>query len=120
MHELGIAQTILKTALAELKKYPAARLQKAYVVIGRQHAILPQNMQFAYETLSQNTPAAGSELVIKIQEIAATCRGCQWQGIIQPPRYQCAACGQGDLELNGGDELYLESLEVETDEQAKH
>ncbi len=119
MHELALAQNILKTALAELKQYPGVRLKKIRIVVGQQHAIVPENMHWAYAALIADTPAAGSTLDIKIRPLAARCRSCGWQGALPPHQYLCGRCGAVDVELNGGDELYLESLEVETNESNK-
>lgn len=111
-----MAQTILRAALAELKKHPAARLKSARVVVGRQHAVEPDNLRFAFETLAGETPAKGARLAIELRPPAARCRRCGWSGAIEIPVYACGACGAGDLEVTAGNELYLESLEVETDD----
>lgn len=116
MHEFTFAQTIVKAALAELKKHPIARLKTAHIVVGRQHAIVPENLRFACEVLSRGTPAEGATLAIDTRPVTARCRHCGWTGEIQSVLYACGACGAGDIELTGGNELYLDSLEVETDE----
>lgn len=120
MHEMAMAQTILDTALTEMKKHPAARLKTVRVVVGRQHAVVPENLRFAFAALSRDTPAAGAKLAIRHRAVAARCRHCGWTGAIKIPFYTCGACGTGDLELTAGDELYLENLEVETHEPAHH
>ncbi len=116
MHEVSMAQSILAIALAEMNKRPGARLKTARVVIGRQRAVVPDNLRFAFETLAENTPAAGARLAIRQTAVTARCPACGWRGAIRQPRYACGACGAGDIELTGGEELYLESLEVEDDE----
>ncbi|MBU4200021.1 MAG: hydrogenase maturation nickel metallochaperone HypA [Verrucomicrobia bacterium] len=120
MHEMSIAQTIIQTALAEMKKHPTARLKTVRVVVGLQHAIVPENLRFAFDVLSRDTPAEGATLAIQTQPVAARCRCCGWTGAIQIPMYACGACGAGDMELTAGNELYLENLEVETDEPSHH
>jgi len=116
MHEFSMCQTIVNTALVELKKHPAARLKKVRVVVGRRHAVVPGNLRFAYEVLTRDTPAEGSVLAIRTVPVTGRCRRCGWRGRIQGFRYLCSACEHGDLEITGGNELYLESLEVETHE----
>lgn len=131
MHEFSICQNLVSAALAELKKYSSsrrhsdekngkngcqARLKKIRIVVGRQHAVVPDNLRFAYEVLTRDTPAEGSILAIRVVPVTGRCRKCGWHGKIQEARYLCADCESGDLELTGGNELYMESLEVETDE----
>lgn len=118
MHEFTLAQTIFKAALAELKKYPAARLKAVHVVVGQQHAIAPENLRFAFEVLSRNTAAESAALAIHARPVAARCRQCGWNGAIRNAFYRCAACGTGDIEVTGGSELYLDSLEVEPRESS--
>ncbi len=116
MHEMSMAQTILKAALTELKKHPTARLKSASVVVGRQHSVVSENLRFAFDVLASDTKAQGAKLAIEIRAPVARCLLCGWTGPIEIPRYACGACGDGDIEMTGGNELYLESLEVETDE----
>ena len=116
MHEMSMADTILKTALAELKKHPTARLKSARVVVGRQHAVVPENLRFAFDVLAGDTAAKGAKLAMEFRTPSGHCLRCGWTGIIEIPRYTCGACGACDIEVTGGNELYLESLEVETDE----
>lgn len=115
MHEMSMAQSILQAALAELKKHPAARLKTARVVVGEQRAVAPDTLRFAFGALARDTAAQGARLAIERRPAAARCRRCGWTGAIAIPRYACGACRGGELEMTGGDELYLESLEVETD-----
>ena len=110
MHEMSMAQTILTAALAELKKHPAARLKTVRVVVGRQHAVVPDNLRFAFEALNRATPAEDAKLAIVIRPVTVRCRSCGWAGVIQSSGYVCGACGGGELEMTGGDELYLDSL----------
>lgn len=117
MHELSICETLVKAAQAELKKLPpGARLKTVRVAAGKLHQIVPENMTFAYEALTQGTPLAGSVLTITPLPISARCRACGWSGAIQDLVFTCGACGAGDLEITGGRELYLENLEVEEDD----
>ncbi len=93
-----------------------AQLVSVRVVAGRLHQIVPEYLVSAYELLVQDTPAAGSTLDLELAPVTATCRACGWQGEIAPPIFLCSACTSTDLEVTGGTELRLESLEVETEE----
>jgi hydrogenase nickel incorporation protein HypA/HybF len=120
VHEFSIAQNIVSAVLAELKKAQPARLKRVHVVVGRQHQIVPDNLIFAYKALIKETPAAGSALKLRAVPIAAQCRKCRWQGEIHGALFVCGACSSGELEITGGQELYLESLEIERDEKTKN
>ena len=115
MHEFSICEGVVDAALEEMRKLdpPPARLRRARIVAGALRQIVPDAMTFAFEVLTKGTPAEGATLEIVNSPITARCRECGWQGEIQDMRFQCSACGAVALALTGGDELYLESLEIE-------
>ena len=117
MHEFSICEGIVKAAQEELGRMnprPKA-LRRARVVVGRLHAIVPDNMELAYEVLTRDTPIAGSKLELEFVPITAKCRACGWAGGIGPPVFLCGSCLSGDIEVLTGRELYLSNLEVEQD-----
>lgn len=113
MHEVSICQGLVKVVLDELAKraIPAGALRQVHVVAGALHQIVPDALVLAYELLTRDTPAAGSQLALRMLPLAARCSSCGWHGAIEPPIFLCGACG-GGIELEGGDELYVEDLEV--------
>ena len=99
---------------------PPGTLRVVRVVAGQQQQIVPESLVFAYELLTQGTPAAGSRLELRILPLEAHCPACGWRGAVEPPIYLCGGCGGIGLELSGGCELFLESLEVaRSDEPAR-
>jgi hydrogenase nickel incorporation protein HypA/HybF len=84
--------------------------------VGALHQIVPENLKFAYEVLTRETPAAGSELMMVSVPITAQCRACGWKGEIRSPLFLCGACNSGEIELIGGKELYLDNLEIDQDD----
>jgi hydrogenase nickel incorporation protein HypA/HybF len=113
MHEVSICQGLIKVVLDELaqRALPAGALLRVRVVAGALHQIVPESLEFAYDLLTRATPAAGSKLELRVTPLAARCTQCAWRGGIEPPLFLCGACGAG-VELEGGDELYVEDLEV--------
>ena len=117
MHEFSICEGIVKAAVEEMAKVnpPAKALRKTTVVVGALHQIVPENLTFAYDVLTRDTPAAGSELELRFVPIRAKCGDCEWQGEIQQPLFLCGGCNSGNIELLSGKELYVENLEIEQD-----
>ena len=113
VHEFSIAQTIVQAVLAELKKVQPSRLVRARIVAGGLHQLVSANLTFAYKVLTKETPAAGSFLSIRRVPITAECRQCHWRGKIRGALFACGRCQAGDIEITGGKELYLDSIEVE-------
>ncbi len=118
MHEFSICEGLVDAVLSEMKTVdpPARRLLKARVVIGSLRQIVPDYLTFAYETITRDTPAEGSVLDIVPAPAAAKCRDCAWNGKMKKTSFQCGECGSINVDIEGGTELYLESLEVEQDD----
>lgn len=104
----------MQAVLAELKKVQPSRLVRARIVAGNLHQLVPANLTFAYEVLTKDTLAAGSRLSIRRVPITAECRQCHWRGEIRGALFACGQCQAGDIEITGGRELYLDSIEVES------
>lgn len=115
MHEFSICERIVEAVLGELSRLRPApkRLCKVRVVVGRLHQIVPDYLTFAYDLLTRDTAAEGSEMEFVHAPVVGKCRNCGWSGDIELPIFRCGDCGVLDVELVGGKELYLEHLEVE-------
>lgn len=116
MHELSICEGLLKAVLSELgRQGPGARLVKVRIAVGGLRQVVPESLTFAYEALSESTPAAGSALEIVAIPVTARCRKCAWEGRIEQRLFNCGACRSPDVETLTGKELYLESMEIDRD-----
>ncbi len=115
MHEFSICSRIVEAALDAYDRLPTTpkRLCKVRVVVGRLHQIVPDYLATAYDVLTRDTVAAGSEIEVISKPVSALCRSCGWQGELDLPLFRCGPCGSFDLQLEGGKELYLEHIEVE-------
>jgi len=67
MHEFGIAENILKTALTEAEKHQAKKISKIMVRLGQQNFLKPETLQGAFEIIAAKTIAA--EARIDVEEV---------------------------------------------------
>ena len=114
MHEFSICQNIVKLVLKEYEKLApqAGKLLKTRIVVGKMHQIVPQSLQFAYEVLTRDTPAADSQLEIILKPVKVICKECNWQGEINDSLFLCRSCEKANVEIVTGKELYIQDLEV--------
>jgi hydrogenase nickel incorporation protein HypA/HybF len=70
MHEYGIAENILKTALAEAAKHQAKQIIKIYVRLGQMNFLKPETLQDAFEIVAKDTIAATAK--IDVEEVPGT------------------------------------------------
>lgn len=94
-----------------------ARLESVKVAVGELSALEPELLVFAWEGLTAGTPDDGSVLQVEWRPARQECTGCgraaergrgTWLRV-------CEACG-GLLRVDGGDELDVLSVTLETDD----
>lgn len=122
MHEFSICQTLVAVVLKELSKVQnrQMRLKKTHICAGRYHSIVPASLKLAYKILTKDTPAEGSLLLIKSIPIKLKCKRCGWKGSTRNIYFVCRKCGGVDIDIIGGKELYLESIEAERSQAQRH
>ena len=118
MHEYNVCQSVVDTVIAQASRMtpPARRVVSASIVVGGLRQLVPEYLQFAYGELTKDTIADGSTLEVKTAPAAGTCEECGWSGEFTDSGFVCGQCSSRKAELTGGRELYLESLEVEQEE----
>ena len=112
MHEFGIAESLLETALATAARAEAAKVEQINLRIGALSGVVEEALTFAFEALSEDTPAQGARLVIEPVPVTCYCEGCLTT--FTPPRgsYRCPACQAPSRTVKSGRELQLISIEV--------
>jgi hydrogenase nickel incorporation protein HypA/HybF len=112
MHELSLAQNILDIVREYLPKQQAT-LKEVHVQIGSSLAVVPESLQFCYETLVQNTPYAASKMVIHLLPVKAICTICNTTTVVNNAQFICPECGAHNLKTVQGNELIVSHLEVD-------
>jgi hydrogenase nickel incorporation protein HypA/HybF len=110
MHELSIAEAVVAIANRHAR---GRRVAVVEVKVGHLRQVVPPALEFAFELVAQGTPVEGAEL--RMEEIAAAgdCHGCGAQTPLPGFPLACRVCGGFDVEVTRGEELMVESLELE-------
>ena len=110
MHELSIAESIVTVA----ERHAAGRRVHAVdVVVGHLRQVVPSALEFAFELVAQGTPVDGAELRIRAVPAAGRCRRCGSEEALDGFPLACRACNGVDIEVTAGEELLVDSLELE-------
>ena len=110
MHELSIAEAIVGVA----ERHAAGRAVYAVDVrVGHLRQVVPGALEFAFELTARGTCVDGAELRIEQVPAAGHCRACGAESVLQDFPLTCAACGGLDVEVTAGEELLVDSLELE-------
>ncbi len=117
MHELSIAQNILKTVLGEIQSQNLPPVRTIGLKIGVLSDVLPDALEFGFDALKKETILAETELAIERTPVGGECRDCNEKFAMQELIFSCPACQSRSIEMHGGQELDITFLEVEqTDE----
>jgi hydrogenase nickel incorporation protein HypA/HybF len=68
MHELSLAENILKTALARAREHNLKVITKINLCVGKHFYLEEQGLKTCWAIASENSIAGSSELVIKLNE----------------------------------------------------
>lgn len=110
MHELGIAEAILH---AVEKRADGRPVRRAKIRAGALLRVVEPSMDQAFQLVTEGTLAEGAAIDLVITPARLTCHACGHDGSTLDPLAVCPACGAGDVEVIGGDELVLESIEID-------
>ena len=113
MHELAITQSMLDLVLKEAKQTQAKKVEKIYLIIGELSGYVEESVQFYFDFFSKGTIAEAAALSFTMIPATARCRSCGKVFKIKEFEWVCPECGQSSLEITAGNELRVESIEVE-------
>ena len=113
MHELSIMQSILSQLESIAAEHHLKRIKKVVIQIGDFRQCVPEFLQFAFETLTQQTVAEGAQLIIESIPIQTECETCHHVFTISKQTFTCTHCNGTQLKLLSGKELILASVEGE-------
>lgn len=113
MHEVSIAQSVVETVLREVEGRGWPKVVSVKTVVGGLTHIEPENLKFWYDEFVKDTPLAGSRLEVEKRPVTVSCRQCEREFEVVGVSFVCPHCNVADVRMTSGDELILESIEVE-------
>lgn len=114
MHELPVTRGILQVAVEAAEKVGAQRIMAINLVIGNLTSIVDDSVQFYFDILSRNTPAEGAILRFRREPAIGHCGDCGHEFVVDIPLIAiCPACDGVRLQVTGGREFFVDSIEVD-------
>ena len=115
MHELSVASAVMDTVErhAEGRKVLAVTLR-----IGHLRQVIPDSLAFYFEMVARDTLAEGARLEQLIVPARLRCGGCEQEWELEgTPEFRCPRCAVGEVAVIAGNELEVDSIEVEEDSE---
>ena len=113
MHELSISSAIVDTAV---RHAAGRRVTLVAVRIGKLRQVVPASLTFCFELVARETVCEGATLTHEVVPARLRCEGCGHAWEIDVPAFRCPRCEGAAVEVVSGEELEVESIEVEETE----
>jgi len=128
MHELSVSSAIVDTAL---KHAAGRRISVVSLRLGKLRQVVPDSLSFYFEIVGRDTLCEGARLELELIDALMSCGSCghEWDPAPQPehgdvagefpgagltlPQFRCPECEAAGASVVRGDELEVESIEVE-------
>jgi len=127
MHELSMADAMVKTVIEVAEKNDAQEITEVSIELGEMTLLNPEQLKFMLEVLSEDTLLEGAEIIIDTIPIEIKCHGCGYSGKTPSddldhyaPILNCPECESMELEIISGRECNVKSIKIEkSDEDAQ-
>ena len=113
MHEQSIVESILSLALADAKKENAKRIIGIKLIVGELTGVEEEAVKFYFGFLAKNTIASGARLDFEFTKAQLRCRDCDYIFPRIKLNYNCPKCSKKAVEIVGGRDLYIDSMDIE-------
>lgn len=117
MHELSVTENILEIANRHAQQAGARKVTDIHIVIGRLSSIVDDSVQFYWDIISQNTLCSGAKLHFNRIPAKMSCQDCGAEFEMGKELTSCINCGSIRLRVISGEEFWLDSIEIEKDEE---
>jgi hydrogenase nickel incorporation protein HypA/HybF len=113
VHELSVASAIIDTAV---RHAAGRRVTAVYLRVGHLRQVVPESLQFYFEHVARGTMCEGARLQQEVIPARLRCEACAHEWGIEVPEFHCPACAESQVKVAAGDELEVESIDVEQQE----
>lgn len=113
MHELSVAQALVEQITNIVHQQQASHASLARVRIGLLSGVEPELLNAAFPLAAAGSVAESASLQLVRAPIRVRCQTCGAESEAAMNRLICGVCGDWHTQILSGDELILESVELE-------
>jgi hydrogenase nickel incorporation protein HypA/HybF len=111
VHELSIAHGIVETIVSAAEPVEKKDICEVRLRVGALSAVMKDSLLFCYDIATQDTPLAGSKLVVNEVPVVIYCSKCAAERKLPGVQsFRCPVCNTPSGEIRQGRELEIESL----------
>lgn len=116
MHELPITESIVRIVTEEAEKHKVKKVNEIKLKVGELSGLVPECIQYYFDMISSGTRIEGAQIKVIKVPITMKCEVCNYTG--ETDKFVnniCPRCSSKDMKMVGGNEFYIDSMEVEND-----
>jgi hydrogenase nickel incorporation protein HypA/HybF len=110
VHELSVSTAVVDTVV---RHAAGRRVLTVRVRLGRLRQVVPDSLAFYFNLVSRETVCEGAVLEQEVVAARLACAPCAHEWEIEVPAFRCPRCGGAEVAVLSGEELEVESIEVE-------
>jgi hydrogenase nickel incorporation protein HypA/HybF len=114
MHETALMAQLLRRVEREATAAGAERVTAIRLSVGELAGVESSLLGNAFEVLAASTLADGARLEVSVVPLECECEACHRRFRVEQFRFRCPSCGAGNTRVVAGEELILESIDVQT------
>ena len=114
MHEMAVTESILKITLEHAERAKAGRVCAITIKLGQLSSLVDDSIRFYWDLIAVDTIAEKAELRFECVPARALCLDCSAEFALPKDSFACPKCRSERFRIIAGDEMTVESIEVET------
>lgn len=111
MHELSIASAVVATAV---RHADGRRVTRVELRVGALRQVVPASLELMFGIVARETLCDGAALAQERVPARLRCTACREEWRAEALAFRCPRCTGAAVEVLAGEELEVESIEVET------
>jgi len=113
MHEFSIAQNLIRIVKDTIDNGDLSRVTKVKVKVGELSGVVPDALEFSFRIIADDNNMKRAQLEIDFVSLKVKCKNCKKEFKLEFPSFICPDCLSANLDIITGNELFLESIELE-------
>lgn len=120
MHELSLAQALVEQVEDLANRHGATGVYLVRVRIGPLAGVVAELLATAFPLAAAGTRAEQARLDLVMAPVRVRCQTCGAEGEAMPNNLVCGVCGDWHTNVVSGDEMILETVELDIPEPIRN
>lgn len=115
MHEMAIVSDFMDICEYHAKQHKAKKINKIKLSIGRLSGVEVHYLKECFEVFKNSRADLFLDTILefKVSDVVILCNICNKKSVLHKNEFVCHFCNKTDFKIKSGDEMLVESIEME-------